>query len=81
VGTVAISLIMTALFKASRGSILLSTLMHSQMINPIWPDAQPCETFFFVAAAILVDWFNRKTVFAREGAFTEVIPQKETIEG
>ena len=77
-GTVAISLIVTALFNASRGSILLPALMHFQLINPIWPDAQPYDTFFFIAAAVLVVWFNRKTMFTKEGAVTEVIPQAES---
>jgi membrane protease YdiL (CAAX protease family) len=73
-GSVAISVIMTPLFNASRGSILLPALMHFQLINPIWPDAQPYDTFFFVTAAVLVVWFNRKVVFTREGAVTKVIP-------
>ena len=77
VGSVAVSVIATQLFNASRGSILLSALLHFQLINPIWPDAQPYDTFFFVAAAILIVWFNRKTMFIREGAITEVIPQAE----
>ena len=33
--------------------------MHFQLINPIWPDARPYGKFFFVAAAVLVVWFNR----------------------
>jgi membrane protease YdiL (CAAX protease family) len=77
-GTVAISLIVTALFNASRGSILLPALMHFQLINPIWPDAQPYDTFFFVAAAVLVVWFNRKAMFSRERAVMEVIPKTES---
>ena len=76
-GTVAISVIVTALFNASRGSILLAALIHYQIINPIWPDAQPYDSFFFVAAAILVVWINRRAMFIREGAITEVIPQAE----
>lgn len=76
-GTVAVSVIATALFNASRGSILLSALFHFQLINPIWPDAQPYDTFFFVTAAILVVWINRRTMFIREVAITEVIPQAE----
>ena len=73
-GTVAVSLIMTSLFNASRGSILLPTLMHFQLINPIWPDAQPYDTLFFVLAAIMSVWFNRKTMFNRKGAVTKVVP-------
>lgn len=74
VGSVAISLIVTPLFNASRGSILLPMLLHFQLNNPIWPDAQPYDTFFFVAAAIGVVWVNRKTMFRRTGAVTNVVP-------
>jgi uncharacterized protein len=70
VGSVAISLIVTPLFNASQGSILLPMLFHFQLNNPIWPDAQPYDTFFFVAAAIGVVWVNRKTMFRKTGAVT-----------
>ncbi len=75
VGSVAVSVIVTQLFNASRGSILLSALFHYQLINPLWPDAQPYDTLFFVAAAFLVVWFNRETILNREWGVTEVIPQ------
>ena len=76
-GSIAVSVIVTALFNTSRGSILLSALFHFQLNNPIWPDAQPYDTFLFVAAAVLVVWFNRKAMFTIEGTVTEVIPQAE----
>lgn len=76
VGGIAISVIMTALFNASRGSILLSALFHFQVNNPLWPDAQPYDTHFFVAAAVWVVWLNRKAMFSRDGSATEVIPCK-----
>jgi uncharacterized protein len=75
-GSIAMSVIMTALFNASRGSILLPAIFHFQANNPIWPDAQPYDTLFFVTAAVLVIWFNRKTMFSRQGSITEVIPEK-----
>ena len=78
VGTVTISLIVTALFNASRGSILLPALMHFQLMNPIWPDAQPYDTYLLVGVAALVVWFNRKAMFSREGDVTEVILQAES---
>ena len=74
-GSVAVSVIVTALFHASRGSILLSALFHFQLNNPIWPDAQPYDMFAFVAAAVLVVWINRRTMFSKEDAVTKVIPQ------
>ena len=74
IGSVAISVIVTQLFNASRGSILLPALMHFQLVNPIWPDAQPYDTLFFVAAAVIVFWFNRKAMLSREGSIIKVIP-------
>src|SRR5690606_15672313 len=40
-GVVAISVILTPLFNAARGSLLIAALYHFQMMNPMWPDAQP----------------------------------------
>ena len=72
-GSVSISVILTPLFNASRGSILLPLLYHFQLNGPLWPDAQPYDTIFFVAAAVIVVWLNRGTMFTREGAVTDVI--------
>jgi uncharacterized protein len=75
VGSIAMSVVMTALFNASQGSILLPALFHFQANNPMWPDAQPYDTLFFVTAAVLVVWLNRKAMFSRQGNVTEVIPK------
>ncbi len=80
-GTVAISLIMTAVFNSSRGSILLPALFHFQFINPIWPDAQPYDTYLLIPAVVLILLLNRKAMFSRKGAVTEVIPSPGTPEG
>ena len=42
-GLLALSVIMTWLFNASRGSILVAWLMHFQAMNPLFPDAQPWD--------------------------------------
>lgn len=73
VGTVALSVIVTPIFNSSHGSILLPALFHLQLINPLWPDAQPYDTWLFVVVAILVVWFNRAAMFSRDGAITEVV--------
>ena len=72
VGTLALSVIVTPLFNHSRGSILLPAFFHLQLINPLWPDAQPYDTWLFVAVAAVVVWLNRKTMFSRHNAVTEV---------
>ena len=72
-GTLALSVIVTPLFNHSRGSILLPAFFHLQLINPLWPDAQPYDTWFFVIVAAIVVWLNRKTMFSRRNAVTEVV--------
>lgn len=74
VGTVALSVIVTPLFNHSKGSILLPALFHLQVINPLWPDAQPYDSGLFVVVAVGVVWLNRDAMFTRKGAATEVLP-------
>ncbi len=76
VGCLAISVIVTALFNRSHGSILLSALFHFQLMNPIFPDAQPYDTYILIVVASAVIWWNRKDMFIKEGAVTEVIPNQ-----
>ncbi len=59
----------------SRGSILLAAFFHLQLMNPLWPDAQPYDSYFFVGVALIVTWLNRRTMFSRESAVVEVVPQ------
>jgi len=73
-GTIALSVIVTPLFNASRGSIFLPALFHFILINPVWPDAQPYDTYLFGLIALAIVWFNRKTMFSRGYSITEVIP-------
>ncbi|WP_123919521.1 hypothetical protein [Georgenia muralis] len=40
-GVIAISVILTPMFNAARGSLLVAFVFHAQMNNPLWPDAQP----------------------------------------
>lgn len=75
VGTIALSVIVTALFNRSGGSILLAGVFHLQAINPLWPDAQPYDSWFFVGLAAVVVWLNRRDMFSRDGAVTEVLPR------
>jgi len=56
-GCLAISVIATALFNRSRGSILLSAFFHFSLMNPVFPDAQPYDTHLLIVATVL---FNSK---------------------
>jgi membrane protease YdiL (CAAX protease family) len=74
VGNVALAVLVTPLFNAARGSILLPMFFHWQLINPLWPDAQPYDTYLLVLIAGVAVWMNRGTMFSRAGAVTVVVP-------
>jgi membrane protease YdiL (CAAX protease family) len=74
VGNITLAILVTPIFNAARGSLILPMLFHWQLINPFWPDAQPWDTWILVGIAVVVIWLNRKSMLSREGAVTEVIP-------
>jgi membrane protease YdiL (CAAX protease family) len=77
-GTIALSVIVTPLFNASRGSILMPALFHFMLINPVWPDAQPYDTYLFALIAVVIVWLNRKNMFTRKYSITDVVPVEGT---
>jgi len=81
VGTIAISFIATSLFNASRGSILIAAVFHFQLMNPIWPDAQPYDTYLLAGIAALVLFLDRETMFGRRHVQTEIVPGKMAAPG
>ena len=72
-GVVAISVILTGMFNAARGSLLVAALFHAQMNGPAWPDAQPWDMFGFVLVAVAVVWLNRHTMLSRGTGATDVL--------
>lgn len=72
-GIIAISVILTPLFNASRGSLLIAILYHFQMMNPLWPDAQPWDNILWVVAAVVIVWLNRRTMFKAGQGVTAVL--------
>lgn len=74
IGNIALGVLVTPLFNASRGSILLPMLFHWQLINPFWPDARPWDTVLLVAIAVAVVGLNRTTMLQRGRAVTRVVP-------
>jgi uncharacterized protein len=77
IGATAISVIVTPLFNSARGSILLPVLLHFQLNNPLWPDAQPLDMYLFAALAVVIVWFSRDTMLRRGAGVTEVVPDVE----
>jgi membrane protease YdiL (CAAX protease family) len=80
-GCLAISVIATALFNQSHGSILLSAFFHLSLMNPVFPDAQPYDTYLLIVVAALIVWRSHKDMLTREGAVVEVIPHGKTDDG
>ena len=72
-GVVAISVILTPMFNAARGSLLIAALFHAQMNGPAWPDAQPWDMVGFSVVALIVVLVNRKAMLHKEAAATDVL--------
>jgi hypothetical protein len=75
VGCIALSVIVTPLFNASRGSILLTAFFHFTVMNPVLPAAEPYDTYILVMVAAVIVLLNRKTMFTGKRAVTEVVPR------
>ena len=72
-GLIAVAVIMTPLFNAARGSLLIAILYHLNIMNPIFPDAQPWDFFLFAIAAVVIVVLNRREMFQRGSGVTEVL--------
>ena len=77
VGIVAIAVMLTPMYNAARGSLLVAVLYHFQMNNPAWPDAQPWDTLVFVIAAVIIILLNRRKMFQRGDGITDVLMPEE----
>jgi hypothetical protein len=73
IGVLALSVIITPLFNAAQGSILIAMLFHFQMNGPAWPDAQPWENYLFALIAVGIVIINRKVMLTRGGGGTKVV--------
>jgi membrane protease YdiL (CAAX protease family) len=73
IGVVALSVIVTPMFNAARGSLLIAVLFHFQINSPLWPDAQPWDSLVFVIVAVGIVVLNRRTLLTRKGAVTDVL--------
>jgi membrane protease YdiL (CAAX protease family) len=79
IGLIAITVIMTPLFNASRGSLLIAILYHLNIMNPIFPDAQPWDSFLLAIVAAVIVFINRGQMFQRGAGVTEVLGFEQTV--
>jgi hypothetical protein len=57
---------------------LIAILYHLNMMNPIFPDAQPWDNFLFIFAAVIVVFLNRRNLFQRGAGVTDVLMPMDT---
>jgi membrane protease YdiL (CAAX protease family) len=79
-GVVAIYVILTPMFNSARGSLLIAYLYHFQMMNPIFPDAQPWDNLIFALAAVVIVVLNRRTMFKKGTGVTVVLMPEQGAE-
>ncbi|MCC0023799.1 MAG: CPBP family intramembrane metalloprotease [Hyphomicrobiaceae bacterium] len=78
-GCVVLAVLVTPIFNATQGNLLLPMMFHWQAIIPFWPDAQPWDTWIFAAIAAVIIWVKRDTMFSSPGAVTRVIPATNSV--
>jgi CAAX protease family protein len=78
IGVIALSVILTPMFNAARGSLLIAVLYHFQMMNPAWPDAQPWDNLMFAIAAAIIVLLNRRKMFQLKDGVTDVLWSRHT---
>jgi len=72
-GTIMISIIISALYNDTKGSILLAALMHFQLNNPLWPDAQPYDSYLLGFVVIAILFIQRKKMFSKSDCENQVV--------
>jgi membrane protease YdiL (CAAX protease family) len=76
IGNITLAVLVTPLFNKTNGSLLWPMLFHWQLINPFWPEAQPLDTWLFLAVTLVVVWWHKDTMFRRGDTVTSVIPNE-----
>ena len=76
-GLIAITVILTPLFNASRGSLLIAILYHLNIMNPIFPDAQPWDSYLLAITAVVIVFLNRRQMFQHGSGVTQVLGSEE----
>jgi hypothetical protein len=44
-------------------------------MNPIFPDAQPYDTYLLIVVAIMIVWWKPNKMLTKQGAIVDVIPR------
>lgn len=79
VGNIMLAVLVTPLFNASKGSLLLPIIFHWQLINPYWPDAQPWDTWLLLLVTILIVFFNQRQLLNKKSASKSVLSEDSMV--
>lgn len=71
-GVLCLSVLVTPLYNAGRGSLFFAWLFHYQAMNPLWPDAQPYDSYLLVILVVLVLFLAPKAMFDPARAHTDL---------
>lgn len=63
-----LGVMVTPLFKRSRGRIFRPVFFRPPLTNLLWPVVQPCDTWLVVLVAAVVVRLNREAPSAHQGA-------------
>ena len=72
-GVLSLGVIVTPMFNAAKGSILIPILFHFQMNGPQWPEAQPWENYLFAAVAVIIVVVHRGSMLGQARGVTSVL--------
>lgn len=73
IGVMSLAVILTPIFNAARGSILIAMVFHFLINGPMWPEAQPWENYIFAAVAVIIVLLNWRAMTTRDGAAVDVL--------
>lgn len=77
VATTFYSLAFTAMFNASRGSILIPALFHFQLNNDALPDGGLGGLIAMILFTVIIVWLTRDRMFRRDGGETELLMARQ----
>src|SRR5690606_10184733 len=78
VATTFYSLAFTAMFNASRGSILIPVLFHFQLNNDAFPDGGVGGLLAMILFTVIIVWLTRDRMFRRDGGVTELLMARKS---
>lgn len=81
VAAIFFSFAFTAMFNASRGSILIPVLFHYQLNNDALPDGGPGGLIAMILFMVVIVWLTRDRMFRRDGGVSDLLVARQDSAG